>query len=178
MNKQISPKITALTFGILTISFLAAFCVVAWQEPSQVPPGGNAPTPLNVSATAQTKEGNLTINGILKTLQDMIVNIVTIKGDGSMSPNLNSDKLDDYHAADLLAGVVDKFGGSTLVNYGSYMPGPPASWNVSPCPAGWTQAGLGAGPSGLRFAMGSGAQHSFLFPTNISPAYRTCFLCP
>jgi len=36
MNKIISSKITALTFGVLVISFLAAFYVVAWQELSQI----------------------------------------------------------------------------------------------------------------------------------------------
>lgn len=114
MNKTISPKITALTFGVLTVCFVAAFYVVAaWQEPGSAPPAGNAPTPLNVSATAQTKEGDLTINGVLKTLKDMIVNLVTIKGDGSMSPNLNSDKVDDYHAADLMAQT----GGGGVVYY-------------------------------------------------------------
>ena len=103
MDKSISQKTIVLTFGVLVVCFVAAFYVVAWQEPSQAPPGGNVPTPLNVSSEAQTKEGNLTINGVLKTLQNMIVNLVTIKGDGSVSPNLNSDKVDDYHAADLMA---------------------------------------------------------------------------
>ncbi len=38
-----------------------AFCLLAlaWTEPSQPPPGGNVPEPLNVSSTPQTKTGNL-----------------------------------------------------------------------------------------------------------------------
>lgn len=62
MNKTISPKIVALTFGILTISFLAAFYVIAWQEPSQAPPGGNVATPLNTSNIGQSKAGGLILN--------------------------------------------------------------------------------------------------------------------
>ena len=36
--------------------------VLAWQEPTQAPPGGNVPAPLNVGNTAQVKEGNLVLN--------------------------------------------------------------------------------------------------------------------
>ncbi len=64
MNKTISPKITALTFGILAICFLAAFYVVAWQEPGSVPPAGNVATPLNVSNVGQIKTGNLVVNAL------------------------------------------------------------------------------------------------------------------
>ncbi|MFH1582192.1 MAG: hypothetical protein ABIA08_00285 [bacterium] len=62
MQKQVSPKIIALTFGVLVISFLAAFYVVAWQEPSQVPPEGNVSMPLNVGPSGQAKEGGLILN--------------------------------------------------------------------------------------------------------------------
>ncbi|MFA5767508.1 MAG: hypothetical protein WC919_06285 [Candidatus Paceibacterota bacterium] len=62
MNKAISAKITALVFGVLVISFLAAFYVVAWQEPAQSPPDGNVPSPLNVGPETQYKEGTLVVN--------------------------------------------------------------------------------------------------------------------
>ena len=62
MNKIISPKIIALTFGILVVSFAVAFYVIAWQEPSQAPPGGNVPAPLNVGPTGQSKSGGLILN--------------------------------------------------------------------------------------------------------------------
>lgn len=64
MPKQISSKIVALTFGILAISFLAAFYVIAWQEPTQAPPGGNVAAPINVSDTGQIKTGNLVVNAL------------------------------------------------------------------------------------------------------------------
>lgn len=36
--------------------------VFAWDEPTQAPPGGNAPAPLNVSSIGQTKAGGLLLN--------------------------------------------------------------------------------------------------------------------
>lgn len=62
MPKQISPKIVALIFGVLVICFLAAFYVVAWQEPASAPPGGNVATPLNTSNIGQSKQGGLILN--------------------------------------------------------------------------------------------------------------------
>jgi len=75
MGKEISSKIVALTFGILAVSFLTVFYVVAWQEPTQTPPGGNVATPLNTSSTEQIKTGNLVVNalGITATSGDSLV---------------------------------------------------------------------------------------------------------
>ena len=47
MNKPISPKIVALTFGVLVVVFAVAFYVVAWTEPTEAPPEGNVPTPID-----------------------------------------------------------------------------------------------------------------------------------
>jgi len=120
MNKLVSPKTVALTFGVFIICFMVAFYVVAWQEPTEAPPAGNVPTPLNVGLDHQTKEGDLTIG------------IAEIHGDGSMSPELNADKLDDYHAADLMAQTG---GGASFVR-----------WGDTTCPDGWTVAYTGYGP--------------------------------
>ena len=64
MSKAISTKITALTFGILVISFFIAFYAIAWQEPVQSPPDGNVPAPINIGSEPQEKEGPLTLNTI------------------------------------------------------------------------------------------------------------------
>lgn len=53
---------------------------------------------------------------------------------------------------------VPVIGGSTLVNYGN---NDNNVYSVSPCPGGWTQAGLGYGPPG--------------WSTSMFVAYRTCF---
>ena len=65
MKKLISPKVIAVTFGVLTITFLAVFYIFAWTEPSVAPPSGNTATPLNVSNTAQTNTGNLALPNLL-----------------------------------------------------------------------------------------------------------------
>jgi hypothetical protein len=91
MQNQISSKTIALTFGVLVILFSAGFYIFAWQEPASAPPAGNMANPINTSATAQTKTGDLTVG------------ISQIKADGSIGTNLNSDKVDSYHAADLMA---------------------------------------------------------------------------
>ncbi|HBV01925.1 MAG TPA: hypothetical protein DEB69_00700, partial [Candidatus Komeilibacteria bacterium] len=51
-----------LLISVLSLSNGPAVLAV-WQEPTQDPPGGNRPVPLDVSATAQTKAGGLTIQG-------------------------------------------------------------------------------------------------------------------
>lgn len=95
MNKIISSKITALTFGILTIAFLTAFYVVAWQEPSQAPPGGNVAAPLNVGNIGQFKEGGLILNtggaetGLIVEKGESLFNSLTIIG-GSSLPTCSS----------------------------------------------------------------------------------------
>jgi len=134
----------------LVICFAIGFYVVAdWQEPTEAPPEGNAPTPLNISDTAQTKEGNLTINGVLSTLQDMLVNLVTIKGDGSVSTNLNADKLDDYNAADLMAQAGDGYEECYVLNIAG---------NVD-CDTGYTA---------VLTTTGSGCTHGFQNPKAVA----------
>jgi len=118
MHQKVSPRIVSLTFGILVICFVVAFYVVAWQEPSQAPPEGNVPTPLNVGSVHQTKEGDLSIGE------------ADIKGDGSISTNLNADKLDDYHAADLLATVEEVY---------TECKAKCVSSNTISCDSGWTK---------------------------------------
>jgi hypothetical protein len=133
MNNQISSKTIALTFGVLVILFSAGFYIFAWQEPASAPPAGNMTTPLNTSATAQTKTGDLTIG------------ISQIKADGSVGTNLNSDKVDDYHAADLMAaggsglfelscGWIVSVGGNSVPSVGSCTP--------IACPTGYVTSGI------------------------------------
>jgi len=50
--------ITLALFVGLGVSYVSA----AWVGPTQAPPGGNAPAPINVSPIGQIKEGGLTLN--------------------------------------------------------------------------------------------------------------------
>jgi len=145
MQKQISSKAVVLTFGVLVTLFALGFYIFAWQEPGAAPPAGNVAAPLNTSATAQTKTGNLTINGVLTTLQNLIVNTLTIKGDGTISTNFNSDKVDDYHAADLMAagggGAFELSCGWIISASGNSVPSVGSCTPIA-CPTGYVTSGI------------------------------------
>lgn len=62
-SKKLSP---VLVFSTIILSFALALginLVFAWTEPGADPPGGNVAAPINVSSTAQTKAGTLTLGG-------------------------------------------------------------------------------------------------------------------
>jgi len=59
MSKTVSPKVVSLVFGIFIILFAAGFYIFAWQEPSQIAPGGNVATPLNTGSLPQSKSGSI-----------------------------------------------------------------------------------------------------------------------
>jgi hypothetical protein len=60
MSRKIQ-RFVLLIVGVLAMCFAIGYLVFAWVEPTQAPPGGNAPAPINVGSTAQTKTGNLTL---------------------------------------------------------------------------------------------------------------------
>lgn len=62
MTKEISFKITALILGVLILVFAIAFYILAWEEPTGVPPTENVPIPLNVGNAGQAKVGGLMLN--------------------------------------------------------------------------------------------------------------------
>lgn len=55
MKSFSKSTILGLTLGVL----LAGYAVFAFQAPTQAPPGGNVPAPLNVGPQDQTKTGGL-----------------------------------------------------------------------------------------------------------------------
>jgi len=59
MNKN---NTLPLILSVLILSFLTAYWIFAWTEPSAAPPASNISGPLDTSATAQTKSGDLTVN--------------------------------------------------------------------------------------------------------------------
>jgi hypothetical protein len=61
MSEKVQKFILS-TFGVLTMSILVSYLVFAWTEPSQSPPQGNVPAPLNVGPQGQAKEGGLILN--------------------------------------------------------------------------------------------------------------------
>ncbi len=62
MKKQISPKVIALTFSVVTLLFAFGFYIFAWNNPTASAPNENASAPLNTSNVGQTKAGGLILN--------------------------------------------------------------------------------------------------------------------
>jgi hypothetical protein len=54
-------KKTIFSVLIFATSFAIGWQVLSWTGPTGTAPSGNAPAPINVSSTAQTKEGNLSV---------------------------------------------------------------------------------------------------------------------
>lgn len=55
---------SAVYGAVLGAAALGAAAVFGWTGPSAAPPGGNIDAPINVSATAQSKAGNLTVGSL------------------------------------------------------------------------------------------------------------------
>jgi hypothetical protein len=61
MNK-IKNQLIPLILSVLILSFLTAYWIFAWDEPSLAPPLGNVANPINIGSTSQTKSGALTVS--------------------------------------------------------------------------------------------------------------------
>ena len=57
--KKFYSNLPGIIFGILVICFLIGFSVLAWTEPTQAPPQGNVPAPINVGNINQYKTGRI-----------------------------------------------------------------------------------------------------------------------
>lgn len=133
MQKQVSPKVVSLTFSLLVLMFLAAFYVVAWQEPITLPPGGNVDTPINTGSVSQVKTGGLGVGSM------------TIDGGAAMlkmpspGPVANHGTL-YVNDTDGNIYFIDESGGEfDLTAVGSGIPpGMIAMFDTS-CPSGWTR---------------------------------------
>jgi hypothetical protein len=165
--KTNSSKTIPLLIGTLTLSFLIVFLVyAAWTAPTSAPPAGNVDAPINVGLTNQLKSGKLGIStdGVdinygltvgnstnllgIKTNGDIQMGTTVIKGDGSISTNLNADKVDDLNAADLLAAAGGKVSYAPKCNAGVN------TWSLGTCTppscaVGYSDLGTSCVPSGL-----------------------------
>ena len=54
------PTILGVTLGIL----IAGYAVFAYTPPTETPPGGNTPAPVNVGSGAQVKAGELWVESL------------------------------------------------------------------------------------------------------------------
>jgi len=83
-------KSIALTLGVLAMSLVISYLVLAWTEPGTSPPGGNVPAPLNVSLNAQSKEGALVIGSNSGLTTGLIVQYGNV-GIGTTAPGYKLD---------------------------------------------------------------------------------------
>lgn len=83
---------TVVVLGLF-VAVVSVFAAV-WTGPSANPPLNNAETPLNVSSSAQTKTGNLTLSGGLNMASHVISGVLT--------PVLGTDAANKAYADALL----------------------------------------------------------------------------
>lgn len=107
-----SLKYIALATLVLVGSFAGSLLLMqarAFTQPSEPPPGGNVPTPINVSATPQTKAGPLTVAG----------DVTAVKFCAKDNPTLCVDP----SGISNLAGNIDLGGVGRVLGYpASYVP--------------------------------------------------------
>jgi len=83
-------KSIALILGVLAMSILVGYFVLAWTEPGSIPPVGNVPAPLNVSLNAQSKEGALVVGANSSVTTGLIVRYGNV-GIGTTEPGYKLD---------------------------------------------------------------------------------------
>jgi hypothetical protein len=81
-------KSIALILGVLVMSLAVGYLAIAWTEPGQAPPAGNVSDPLNVSLTAQSKEGALVLATNSGVTTGLIVQYGKV-GIGTTNPQAN-----------------------------------------------------------------------------------------
>lgn len=65
-NRRKFLKFLLVGTGVLAVGkIFGVNWAQAWTEPSQSPPGGNVPTPINVGSIDQIKAGSLIVQGTL-----------------------------------------------------------------------------------------------------------------
>lgn len=61
MFQRIKPILLSV-LSVIIATLVVVIIVFAWEEPTQIPPGGNVDAPLNVGPIGQAKKGNLMLN--------------------------------------------------------------------------------------------------------------------
>jgi len=96
MSNSNFPKTLVLCFGVLVMIFVLNYLVLAWTEPTQSPPGGNVPAPLNVGNNSQTKQGMLILNasGTFQNGLGVFGNVIVLNGNVGIGISFPNSKLD------------------------------------------------------------------------------------
>ncbi len=109
------PTILVSLFSVLAL-------ILAWTEPTQAPPQGNVPAPINVGTTTQYKQGALGIGGVLQVYGGITTPVLTVSGPnvgiGTITPTYKLDVSGDINASGVyrkggIAGVSVSCGSGT-----------------------------------------------------------------
>ena len=79
-------KSIALILGVLTMSFLVGYLAFAWTGPTDTPPGGNVPAPLNVDSVDQIKSGGLSVGAFISRFGTILARDSGNVGIGTPAP--------------------------------------------------------------------------------------------
>ena len=109
------------------MSLTLAYLAVAFTEPTQAPPGGNVPAPLNVGSIGQSKSGGLILN-----TGGAAIGLIVDKGDVGIGTPSPTQKLD-------VAGYVKGQTGLCIGN--DCRTSWPAATYTPTCPSGYADAG-------------------------------------
>jgi hypothetical protein len=90
MSKIKSTLSKSLPAIIVSVMVTTAIIYAAWQEPTQEPPGGNVPAPINVGPLTQSKAGALGVLGVFQATGGSGQNVFNVINDkvgiGTVNP--------------------------------------------------------------------------------------------
>jgi hypothetical protein len=150
---KIISSISALQLGSLIVvaMFLCVgFVNAQWANPTSLPPGGNPMPPINVSSTAQAKDGDLSVGSITNRSASGVNPLGLIVsgsqriegwlkvGDGAVA---NPTQLLDLVGVSGTDGI--KFPDGS-VQTGALPAGATLIFNLGSCPSGWSGSSLSA----------------------------------
>ncbi|MCX6761159.1 MAG: hypothetical protein NTZ84_03620 [Candidatus Nealsonbacteria bacterium] len=191
-------KSIALILGVLVMIFVVGYLAMAWTEPTQLPPGGNVPAPLNIGITAQSKEGALVVGANSGVTTGLIVRYGNV-GIGTTGP---SQKL-EVNGNILATGDVCNGAGACLSQIASWIGGqslvfnvhtyaactaaggtvvasdvslPQCRFDANSCPSTWTQYKEYRTPAAINFTVWTGGMCNNLScgVMNCRPSYCSC----
>jgi len=161
MKKKIKRVLIESLPVILFSALIMALVIYAWTEPSQAPPQGNVPAPINVGSTTQYKSGGLGVGGVIHGFSDAYFDGNV--GIGTTNPSYKLDVAGDVNGQRLCIRGDCKdswqLGGSSIPEVVEFTSAGTFTWQVPERVEKilvWAIAGGGGGGGGDYYAYGGG----------------------